>query len=246
MTTRVLPAFGSFPLALAAALLTAAAAGADVIVLRDGSRVETRAGWQERGRQVVFTDLDGKLCALRLADVDLDASRAATAAAARPAAPAATKPAAAPAVVLDLDENDFGVGADPEAEPRSVTLFAADWCGVCRKTEQYFQEIGVAYLRRDVDADPTARLERDLRSGGQQVVPVVDWGGEILVGFKRSRFAELALEDKLLAAERERRAAERARDEREAAAEATVDETAGGVDAAAAAPDSEVPEPPRN
>jgi glutaredoxin len=210
------------PTRTAAALLLAlaAAAGADVLVLRDGARVESRGAWQEKGRQVVFTDAGGKLCSLRLADVDLDASRAATAAAARPAAPA---PPAAPTVderpvVLALDADDLGIGPafEPDlGDPRQVVLYAADWCGVCRRTEQYFGEIGVAYLRRDVDRDPAANAESTRLAGGRAVIPVVDWGGEVVVGFDGARFARLAKEDRDAQAERERLAAARERAEQE-------------------------------
>jgi glutaredoxin len=210
----------SSPTRLAAALfLLAAAAGADVLVLEDGTRIESRGAWQEKGRQVVFTDADGKLCALRLADVDLDASRAATAAAALPAG-ASPKPAVDERpVVLALDADDLGLGTDPDpdlGEPRQVVLYAADWCGVCRKTEEYFAEIGVAYLRRDVDKDPSAQAACEQLSGGQRLIPVVDWGGEVIIGFKGARFAQLAKEDREAEAARELRAAARERETRAA------------------------------
>lgn len=52
---------------------------ADWLVLRSGQRIETRGAWEVRGRQVVFTSRTGVLQALPLADVDIDASRNATA-----------------------------------------------------------------------------------------------------------------------------------------------------------------------
>jgi len=51
---------------------------ADWIVTRQGARIETRGPWQEKGKLVVFALPDGKLSSLRLADVDLAASQAAT------------------------------------------------------------------------------------------------------------------------------------------------------------------------
>lgn len=81
----------------ACALVLAAGrpAGADWLVTREGARVETRGAWQEKGRLVVFTGADGTLASLRLADVDLEASRQATADAVR-RADAARAAAAAP------------------------------------------------------------------------------------------------------------------------------------------------------
>jgi len=85
------------PLALAAVALACALlpsrAGADWLVLHDGSRVETRGAWEVKGRQVVFRLTDGTLSSLKSDQVDLEASREAT----RAAEEAASRPAAPPA-----------------------------------------------------------------------------------------------------------------------------------------------------
>ncbi len=67
----------------AAALLLAVTAPAtgDWLVTRDDARIETEGAWKVKGRQVIFTKKHGSLSALRLDDVDLEASEAATAAA---------------------------------------------------------------------------------------------------------------------------------------------------------------------
>jgi hypothetical protein len=99
---------GSMVLFLSLAAAGAATpAGADWLVLRDGSRVETKGVWQVKGKQVVFTQKDGRLAALRLIDVDLDASARAT------APPPAAVVAAAPEPekkksVLVLTDKDVG------------------------------------------------------------------------------------------------------------------------------------------
>lgn len=66
-------------LAAAVALAPGGALHADWIVLGSGQRIETKGAWQVRGRQVVFTSRTGVLQALPLADVDVEASRKATA-----------------------------------------------------------------------------------------------------------------------------------------------------------------------
>lgn len=60
-------------------LLGALPAGADWLVTREGGRVETQGTWQVKGKLVVFTQANGSLSSLRLADVDLEASQQATA-----------------------------------------------------------------------------------------------------------------------------------------------------------------------
>jgi hypothetical protein len=116
---RLSPVLVIWPLA---ALLTAPPAGADWLVTRQGDRVETRGSWQEKGKLVVFHRPDGSLSSLRLSEVDLEASRAATHRAQeekdRPAkaeAPRPKKPS-----VVSLTDEDFQSTASspaPAAEP---------------------------------------------------------------------------------------------------------------------------------
>jgi len=68
--------------ALLAALGMVPPASGDLLVTRDGSRIETRGSWEVRGRLVVFTRTDGVLASIHLREVDLEASEEATAAAA--------------------------------------------------------------------------------------------------------------------------------------------------------------------
>jgi hypothetical protein len=58
--------------------LTATAARADWLVLRDGARIETKGTWKVDGRKVLFTMPNGTLSVLRTDDVDLDQSALAT------------------------------------------------------------------------------------------------------------------------------------------------------------------------
>lgn len=59
-------------------LLLAAPAAADWLVTRDGGRIETRGTWKVKGKLVVFTQADGTLGSMRLAEVDLEASERVT------------------------------------------------------------------------------------------------------------------------------------------------------------------------
>lgn len=65
-------------LVMVAGLLVVGSSMADVLVTRDGARIETQGPWEVKGRQVVFTLPNGTLSALRTSEVDLEASRAAT------------------------------------------------------------------------------------------------------------------------------------------------------------------------
>lgn len=63
---------------LLALAFAAPPAGADVLVLKDGSRLTTDGPWEVRNNLVVFHLPDGALSSLRADNVDLEASRTAT------------------------------------------------------------------------------------------------------------------------------------------------------------------------
>jgi hypothetical protein len=114
-------------------------AAGDWLLTRAGGRVETKGPWQVKGKLVVFTQADGSLGSLRLAEVDLDASREATgeaqAQAGKPAAPEPPKkklavltdqsfrkpPAVTSAVVAPPDEPEGAQLAPGTAGPVTVS-----------------------------------------------------------------------------------------------------------------------------
>jgi len=93
-------------------------AAGDWLVTRQGERIETRGAWQERGKLVVFTHPKGTLVSMRLSDLDLEASRAATREAKTTASgPAQAAPAPERKATIRLTDKDFQ--HEPEvAEPR--------------------------------------------------------------------------------------------------------------------------------
>jgi hypothetical protein len=110
-------------------LLAISPAGADWLVTRAGGRVETRGAWQVKGKLVVFTQPNGSLSSLRLADVDLDASRQASEAAkAQAEQPAPAAPEAAKKKRTVLTDKDFKPAAPP-APTADVTVKLAEAAG---------------------------------------------------------------------------------------------------------------------
>ena len=105
-------------LALTVLLALPSAGAADWLVTQDGARIETKGPWQVKGRQVVFTLPNGTLSAMRVSEVDLEASASVTEAAknpARTAAPEARQPAPARAPVMVLTNKDIAAAATPPA-----------------------------------------------------------------------------------------------------------------------------------
>ncbi len=80
--------------------------------------------------------------------------------------------------------------ADP-AKPRPrVVVFSTPTCSYCNAAKQYFRQKGIQF--RDVDVSRDAAAARDMmRRSGQQGVPVIDIGGNIVVGFDRPKINQL-------------------------------------------------------
>ena len=102
---RLLPIFAAA--LVAAGALAPRPAGADWLVLHDGSRVETRGPWKVDGKRILFDLPNGTLSMLRADQVDLDKSAVATAEAR--AADSGVKPPPEPKKepVLVLTEKDI-------------------------------------------------------------------------------------------------------------------------------------------
>lgn len=106
------PHFSHRVLALAALLLTlpVAVSHADRLVTRDGQLIETQGPWEVKGRMVIFTSTRGTLSSIRLDEVNLDASHAATAQTQQPAAATDTPRASTTPSVLSLTNEDVARG----------------------------------------------------------------------------------------------------------------------------------------
>ena len=74
-------------------------------------------------------------------------------------------------------------------QPR-VTLFSTPTCGYCQTAKHYFRQIGIRFRDVDVSRDPAAARDM-VRRSGQRGVPVIDIGGQIVVGFDRPKIDQL-------------------------------------------------------
>lgn len=68
----------------------------------------------------------------------------------------------------------------------SVTVYSATWCAFCHAAKDYLDKLGVKYTDKDVEKDPAAGLEA-VNKSGQRGIPVLDIGGDIIIGFDRPR-----------------------------------------------------------
>jgi len=72
------------------------------------------------------------------------------------------------------------------SKDNSIIIYGAEWCGFCHTAMRYLDDKKVKYTYIDVDKDPAAGQEAVDKSG-QRGIPVLDLGGEIVVGFDRPK-----------------------------------------------------------
>lgn len=73
---------------------------------------------------------------------------------------------------------------------KNVTIYTTPTCVYCKRTKAFFGEHNVQYQEKDVASDAAAREEMISKSG-QMGVPVIDVGGELVVGFDQARLSQL-------------------------------------------------------
>ncbi|HSX37161.1 MAG TPA: glutaredoxin domain-containing protein [Patescibacteria group bacterium] len=71
-------------------------------------------------------------------------------------------------------------------DENKVTVYSATWCAFCHAAKQYFDKLGVKYEDKDVETSPQNGMEA-LTKSGQRGIPVLDIGGDIIIGFDRPR-----------------------------------------------------------
>lgn len=81
------------------------------------------------------------------------------------------------------------------AKTEGVIVYKTAWCGVCKKVEAYLGRKGVEYEAKDIEKDRAAAAELSAKAKEQGVktgsVPVIDVGGQLIVGFDRARLEKL-------------------------------------------------------
>lgn len=80
-----------------------------------------------------------------------------------------------------------------------VIVYKTAWCGVCKKVEAYLKRKNIEYVAKDIEKDRTAAAELKAKAAkaGTKTgsVPVIDVGGQLIVGFDRARLERLLAKD---------------------------------------------------
>lgn len=93
-----------------------------------------------------------------------------------------------------LPAAEVDVGASQEASEAKITLYMTSWCPYCRKAQALLDELGAAYIARDIEEDREAMAEFRAKGKGSGGIPLIDFDGEVLRGFHAERIRQLASE----------------------------------------------------
>lgn len=176
--------------ALVALLFLPAAwpARADWLVMNDGGRVETDGPWQIKGKLVVFRSPAGRLSSLRLAEIDLGASEAATRAA-EEAARKAEQEAAEKKEATEKKKPAFVItDADVRSVPEPIDTGEGDAAGASSEAEADASLRVTSWDRLEDDpidgvaiAGVLAHSGTDLRGSIELLVELFDSAGALMV-----------------------------------------------------------------
>lgn len=75
-------------------------------------------------------------------------------------------------------------------EQKEVTIYSTPTCHFCHAAKDFFTEHHITFTDYNVASDLTKRQEM-IQKSGQMGVPVIDVGGELIVGFDEDRLREL-------------------------------------------------------
>lgn len=84
----------------------------------------------------------------------------------------------------------MGESRHPVAGSRRIRLYSAPLCYACHQAKEFLETRGLSY--QEVDISKNARAARELmgKTGARQV-PVIEIGGQVVLGFDRPRLTRL-------------------------------------------------------
>lgn len=80
----------------------------------------------------------------------------------------------------------------PEPEPDAeVVMYCTPWCPDCIRSRNFFKERGIDYVEIDITRNRKAAERVREWTGGFETTPTYRVRGQLLIGFKKDRLAEL-------------------------------------------------------
>jgi glutaredoxin len=81
-----------------------------------------------------------------------------------------------------------------------VTMYMASWCGACKAAARYMTSRGVPFVEKDIEKDAAANdeMQKKAHAAGKSPrgVPVIDFRGNIILGFDQSEIDRLIQQGK--------------------------------------------------
>lgn len=77
------------------------------------------------------------------------------------------------------------------SDAQTVTVYSTPTCPWCDRAKEYLTSRDVPFTNKDVSVDQEAAMEM-IRLTGQQGVPVIAAGSDVIVGFDQVRLAQVA------------------------------------------------------
>jgi glutaredoxin len=78
---------------------------------------------------------------------------------------------------------------DKPVANKSVTMYSAAWCGICKQAAKYFRENKIPF--KEYDVDKSSKGQRDFQKLKGRGVPIILVGEQRMDGFSPERFKAL-------------------------------------------------------
>lgn len=72
---------------------------------------------------------------------------------------------------------------------KSVIMYSASWCSICKRAKAYFQQNNIPFT--DYDVDTSEKGKRDFQKLGGRGVPIILVGDQRMNGFSAGHFEQL-------------------------------------------------------
>lgn len=69
----------------------------------------------------------------------------------------------------------------------SIIVYSTTWCGFCKMAKEYLDEKGFNYVDKNIETDYEAYQELEKKMGAIRGTPVLDIGGQVILGFDRPK-----------------------------------------------------------
>lgn len=75
-----------------------------------------------------------------------------------------------------------------KSKKRRIVMYAASWCGYCRKARAYFTKNNIRFKEYDIEKDSTAKRKYEKLGGSG--VPLIVMGNRKMQGFNEAKFKQ--------------------------------------------------------